>query len=342
MREEPASPPCFLRGTHILTDWGNVPVEQLVPGQRAFTLGGGRRRIAWVGSRRLDLSRHPRPQEAWPVRIRRGAIGSGVPERDLLVSPDHALLLNRVLIPAHVLVNGATVLRDPTWQRLDYFHVALETHDVLLAEGAPAESYPDRGSRAAFGADRVLLLHPRFADIPPSLADCAPRALRGPAVQEARQVLLVRARVLGHALTRDPDLHLLIDGTRVNAAGIAGATHRFAIPPGARDIRIVSRASVPAETDSASEDRRRLGVMLSRITLHVDDRTTEIAASAPCLNEGFHPPERIGAQMARWTDGHARLPPLPHAPAQIDLHVLAAQPAWVRVPPPDTPMHRSA
>jgi hypothetical protein len=341
MRQDHAAP-CFLRGTRILTDRGDVPVEGLIPGTDVFTLGGGRRRVVWVGWRRLDLRRHPQPTDAWPVRVRRGAIGNGVPARDLLLSPDHALLLSRVLIAARLLVNGATVLRDPSFQRLDYFHVALDTHDILLAEAAPAESYPDRGSRAAFGGDGVLALHPRFADTEPAPEDCAPRALRGPAVEEARRALLLRARVLGHALTREPDLHLLVDGERVNPSGIIGAVHRFALPPGAADIRILSRASVPAETEPASEDGRRLGVMLSGVVLYAGSRMRRLAADDASLREGFHPPERAGGMPVRWTDSHARLPPLPRDITRLDLHVQATQPAWARAAPPDAPMHRSA
>ena len=337
-----ASSPCFLRGTRILTAYGEVPVESLAPGTAAVIRSGGLRRVAWVGCRRLDLRHHPRPAEAWPVRIRRGAIGNGVPTRDLLLSPDHALLLNGALLPARLLVNGATVLPDPSWLRLDYFHVALDGHDVLLAEGAPAESHPHRGSRADFGDGNVLLLHPRFTDTPPAATDCAPRALRGAAVEEARRALLLRARVLGHALTREPDLHLLVDGARLNVASIAGAAHRFAIPPGAADIRIVSRAGVPAETEPASEDRRRLGVMLGLIGLRIGGKNLELPLDDPTLCEGFHPPESRDGAMVRWTDGHARLPPLPAGLARLDLHVTGVQPAWARAAPPDAPMHRSA
>lgn len=336
------APPCFLRGTRIRTASGEVPVEDIVPGEVVITLGGGRRRVAWTGVRRLDLARHANPPAAWPVRIRRGAIANGVPARDLLVSPDHAMLLNRMLIPAHALVNGATVLRDSAWRRLEYYHIALDAHDVLLAEGAAAESFPDRGSRATFGAERVLVLHPQFADATAAPGDCAPRASRGPAVQDARRALLTRARVLGHALTREADLHLLIDGARVNAIGVTGAVHRFVVPAPAADIRIVSRAGIPAESDPDSEDQRRLGVMLSRIVLHTGGTKREVDVADPALREGFHPPERGADGMRRWTDGHAFLPVPTEGLTRIDLHVLGTQPAWARAALPAAPMHRSA
>jgi Hint domain len=341
-REWLAEPPCFLRGTRIRTDDADVPVEALAPGTVVVTYGGGRQRVAWVGQRQLDLARHPHPQRASPIRVRRGAISNGVPERDLLVSPDHALFLNQVLAPAHAMVNGATVLRDPSWQRLDYFHVALDAHAVLLAEGAPAESFPDRRVRAGFQGGPVTVLHPAFADTPPAPSDCAPRVVHGPVVREVRRMLLARAFVLGHALTREPDLHLLVDGTRISASGVAGQLHRFPIPAGAVDVRIVCRAGVPAETEAASDDHRRLGVMLSRIVLRAGGLTIEIPASDPGLCTGFHPPERSAGGSWRWTDGHARLPSVPAGLTRVDLHVLGAQAAWARATPPGAPAQLGA
>lgn len=326
-----------MRGTRIQTARGDVAVEDLAIGDRVACARGGQRTVTWLGRRLVDLSRHPDPPSAWPVRLRRGALSNGVPSRDLLVSPDHALFLNGVLVPARVLLNGATVLPDPSWQRLEYFHVALDGHDVLLAEGAPAESFPDRGSRAGFEGGPVLVLHPVFPDAAPAPGDCAPRATRGAAVQEARRALLARAHVLGHALTREPDLHVLADGARVNPSHVSGPLFRFAIPAGAQDLRIVCRAGVPAETDPASEDRRRLGVRLARVVMRCHGEPHTLHASDPALQDGFHPLERTAGETWRWTDGHARLPPPPPGLTRLDLYVLGAQAAWARAVPPSTP-----
>lgn len=330
----------FLRGTRIRTTAGERPVEELAAGMTVLTLRGAHRTVVWVGHRALHLGSHPDPESARPVRVRRGALGNGMPARDVVVSPDHGLFLNTALIPVRELVNGATVLPDmaATTQTMHLHAVALDLHDVLLADAAPFESVPD--SRLAKG--NVIALHPSFPSPPPVPEDCAPRAVRGSVVQMARSMLLSRARLLGHALTNDPDLHLLVDGVRLNPSGVAGQLYRFSLPPGAADIRVVSRAGIPAETDPAAQDRRRLGIMLSRIVLRTTGGTFEITAADPALREGFHPPERSPSAAWRWTDGHARLPVIPPGLTRLDLYVLGAQPSWARAAPPSAPLQRGA
>src|ERR1700679_3661313 len=92
--------PCFCTGTHILTDRGEIPVERLAVGDYVMTVDGAARPVKWVGHRSLDLSRHPDPDLVRPVRIQANAMGEGMPHRDLYISPDHALLLDSVLVPA--------------------------------------------------------------------------------------------------------------------------------------------------------------------------------------------------------------------------------------------------
>ena len=86
---------CFASGTRILTRAGEVPVEALRAGQLVIVIEAGdagpARPIKWVGWRSLDLATHPAPELTCPVRIRRGAFADGVPQRDLFVSPDHAI-----------------------------------------------------------------------------------------------------------------------------------------------------------------------------------------------------------------------------------------------------------
>jgi len=105
--------------------------------------------VVWVGHRRLDCRRHPRPNEVWPIHIAAHAFAPGSPSRALRLSPDHAVFTGEVLIPVRYLVNGSTIAQVET-DRVTYWHVELAQHDILLAENLPCESYLDTGNRDAF------------------------------------------------------------------------------------------------------------------------------------------------------------------------------------------------
>ncbi len=160
---------CFAAGTHLLTARGEVKVEDLKEGDLMVTFSGKGatlKPVTWIGRRQIDLAAHPRPDLANPIRIRRGAFADAVPHRDLLVSPDHAIYADGVLIPAKCLVNGVTIVQDSGFEDISYFHVELEDHDILLAEGLTAESYLDTGNRTTFeNADLPMVLHPDFLPV---------------------------------------------------------------------------------------------------------------------------------------------------------------------------------
>jgi hypothetical protein len=140
---------CFRAGTKIRTSNGDVPIETLTPGDRVVTEGGELRAIIWTGRRHVDCRRHPNPERLWPVRIARGALGPSIPAADLWLSQDHAVAFQGRLVPVKYLINGTTITRvavdEVTWH-----HLELDSHDVILAEGAPAESWLDTGGRALF------------------------------------------------------------------------------------------------------------------------------------------------------------------------------------------------
>jgi hypothetical protein len=197
--------PCFAAGTRIMTARGEVPVEALRAGDMVVTLGlqgPHLRPVRWIGHRAVDCRRHPRPDQVVPVRILAGALGPGVPARDLVVSPDHALHVEGVLVPAAALVDGHGVRRDRGVGKVQYFHVELDAHDVLLAEGAPAESWLDCGNRAQFdNGGLVVALHPDFA-VDPAVRGCAPRLAQGPALDRLRLRLAARRRVAAEPARR--------------------------------------------------------------------------------------------------------------------------------------------
>jgi len=160
-------------------------VEELAVGDRIITARRhrGTAEVVWIGHRHIDLRRHANPATARPVRIRAGAFGKGRPARDLLLSPDHCIFMPHgggTLVPARQLVNGITVTVDHDATEITYYHVELPAHDVLLAEGLPAESYLDTGNRTQFAnAHGRPTLHPRLTTPRRELAACAPLGLVG-------------------------------------------------------------------------------------------------------------------------------------------------------------------
>ena len=154
---------CFAAGTRIRTPNGDVAAERLCPGDEVLTITGAARRITWVGHRRVDCRRHPNPKSVWPVRIRADAFAPGVPQRDLRLSPDHAIFAEGVLIPVKVLIDGDAVrqIRAPS---IRYVHIETESHDVILAENLPCETFLDTGMRDCFdNGGNVVRLFPDFS-----------------------------------------------------------------------------------------------------------------------------------------------------------------------------------
>jgi hypothetical protein len=190
------STPCYCRGTLITTASGDVAVEALRVGDKVMTIGGRVRVIKWIGRRsyggRFVMGR----TDILPICIKARALAPNVPKRDLWVSPDHAMYFEDyggVLIEAKDLVNGVTVIQAEKVERVEYFHIELDTHDVVLAEGAPSESFMDDDSRGMFhNADEYHTLYRE--DVAPAAARyCAPRLDDGYEVEEVRRRIASRA-----------------------------------------------------------------------------------------------------------------------------------------------------
>ncbi len=327
--------PCYVAGTHILTATGERMVESLMKGDIVLTLSGGElipRPVKWIGRRRIDLTAHPRPETVAPVRIRRGAFADNMPHSDLLVSPDHAIFVDGKLICARQLVNGATIRQEKSSTSLEYLHVELEAHAILLAEGLPAESYLNTGNHGFFiNSGEPLVLHPDMTDETDyptrEAASCAPFVSDEAGVRPVWQRLAERAAALGQPAPRlettgDPELRIVAKGRTVRPLYGENGLYIFALPKGATEVCVVSRAGAPTDARPWLDDRRCLGVNVERIVLRGANELREVPVDHPGLSEGWHVVERDGVALGRWTNGDAVLP-LPVLVGPIMLEIRA-------------------
>ena len=270
---------CYAQGTRITTPHGQVPIEHLRVGDHVTTASGRSRKIIWTGVRTINLRNHPSPHDANPIRIHAHAFGPNLPARDLLLSPDHAIHAEAALIPIRYLLNGVTITQEycPT---ITWHHLELPSHDIILAENLPAESYLDTGNRNA------------FANTPPSPTVDAlqiwatqahsPLVTNGDTIPLLRATLQAQALRLGHHLTQNPAPHLLQTQTT---------------------LHLLSRTHTPSH--HGQTDPRTLGLPITALTID----THPIPLTHPTLTTGWHPPE----PTLRWTTGNTPLPTPKHS-----------------------------
>jgi hypothetical protein len=144
---------CLLKGTQILTPQGERSVEDLRIGELILTVSGESKPIKWIGRTRLERDGQALWEDAVvPVKIARDAFNDDLPRSDLYVSYGHCFLINGLLISAGDLINGSSIARwQPTdMDVLEYLQIELESHDVILANGAPAETLPSDASHVEF------------------------------------------------------------------------------------------------------------------------------------------------------------------------------------------------
>ncbi|WP_375466175.1 Hint domain-containing protein [uncultured Methylobacterium sp.] len=303
---------CFTSGTRIRTTRGEVAVEDLIVGDLAVTASGGCRPIRWIGHRTMEPRRHPRPEDAQPIRIRAHALGDNHPARDLLISPRHSIaldVLGEVLIPAAALINGSTIVQEDV-DSVTYWHVELDSHDLLVAENQPAESYLDLGNRNFFGQGTVIDI-----DAVPDATEAAARTHAdfcrpfhdgGALVEVVRAQSRLRAETLGWKRVEPDtwaDVHLEVDG-RIVRPKSRGLSACFVLSADARDVWLVCPTSVPCHV-SDTLDARALGLCLSGLSLNDGlGEARPVALDDPLLCLGFH----AMSPGHRWTAGRAWLP----------------------------------
>lgn len=299
--DEPVTSICFASGTLIRTPFGETPVDSLRAGDAILTASGESRPVKWIGHR--EFWRDPCGRKHEVVRISAHAFGPDRPSQDLVVSPGHSIcidVMGEVMIQAMQLVNGATIARERV-EEVTLWHVELDSHDVLIANDLPAESYLAMGNRGFFeeaGATMDLLeegVDRTHADF------CRPVVTGGPTLACVRERLSERAKALGWTPRRAVDLRLVVDGVRRRPATGSGAA-AFVFPASATDVRLESETFEPVTLGST--DPRRLGVLLTGLVLSAtsgEPRRIDLADER--LSEGVHDVERNSELCWRWTDG---------------------------------------
>lgn len=194
--------PCFTRGVRIETPDGTRQIEQFSVGDVVLTGNNGPQTIRWIGTRAYDLEALTRNPKLRPVRIQAGALGGGLPTRDLLVSRQHRMLIiskiakrmfatPEVLIPAIKLTALPGIFVDESVEKVAYFHVLFDRHEVIYAEGAPSESlYTGPEALNAIVPDareEIITIFPELAE-----SSCYPEPARFVPDQKSQNRLLSR------------------------------------------------------------------------------------------------------------------------------------------------------
>ncbi|WP_420397968.1 Hint domain-containing protein [Nioella sp.] len=173
---------CFAADTEIHTPEGIAQVTALEIGDVILTACGGTASIKWIGRQTVSTRFGP-AERLMPVRFAAGSLGDGLPHADLTVTADHGMLVDGVICHAGALVNGTTITRVPMsemGQTYTVYHIETDEHEIILANGAPAETFIDNVSRRSF--DNFAEFETLYGDVPEMEELPFPRAM------SARQV----------------------------------------------------------------------------------------------------------------------------------------------------------
>ena len=205
----------FLSGTQIQSEDSEIAVENLKAGDLVLTNSGQYVPVQWIGhfSRKIDNIEDEGGDESYPVRIRKDAFADNQPKRDLYVSQLHSLWVDGILVPAIDLVNDLTITIEPR-SEVTYYHIELNAHSIIYADGMTAETYLDDNNRESFVTDTgpvndVTTLHPTM----PSLNSAeiwqkkgyAIPVRSGPELDKVRANLIARAEAVLKASSQPKD-----------------------------------------------------------------------------------------------------------------------------------------
>ncbi len=312
---------CFAHGTRLLTPSGYKPVQGFAPGDPIITRAGAKKPVRWIGRRVVDIGVRA-PAGCRPVIVRQNALAPGVPSRAIRLSPAHALFIEGVLVPVMHLLNGATVLPDRATGPVTYYHLELDRHELVMADGLLLETYLDTGNRGQFEHEAGTRGK--------ATQSCAPLITGGPKLAQLRRQLHDIALNSGFTTIREPELYALAKGARHHPEmrAVRGKpVARFSLEPDAGRILLVARSAAPADTDPDSDDRRDLGICLRRPR-----------KAAPLrLGAGWY--QQAAGDAGIWMSGCGEVI-LPPGASTLTLHLAAVAQSWRAPPAIDFPEKR--
>lgn len=331
---------CFLSGTSIATLQGMMNVEDIQIGEVVETFDWKTNKIIsspviWVGQKYMTVKTHLSDDLAgYPVRVLKDAIAENVPNKDLLITPEHCLFFDGNFVPARMLVNGRSIYYDLTITSYNYYHIETEAHSVIWANGTLTESYLDTGNRNSFAnKSKVVSLFSEAKSWDKDAA--APLNVQRSVIEPIYNQLNNRAiynnlelKTEELTLTNDPELCVITEfGQVIQPHSVHSGKYIFSIPRDVYSIQLHSRTARPNETiGSFVDDRRHLGVLVGNIFMINNNGMHEITnyLSDTTLS-GWDVLEQA---HCRWTNGKATINIDANCPEKrvLVINVLAAGP----------------
>lgn len=310
---------CFLAGTFIRAQQGMVRVEDIVPGDLVYSLGHNNiwqlRQVTWAGKQTTTVVAYKHDDLAgYPVCIRRNAFEEGVPFADLYVTAEHCMFFDDYFVPVRLLVNGKTIFYDRSYTTYDYYHIELERHSIIAANGALSESYLDTGNRHYFISKS--LSNYTSANIKNWDRDAAaPLITKRGGAKAIFDYLNLRADQYfvqpveeQKERTNNPNLYLIMEnGNKITPIRTTDKEVLFELPSTVKNVRLISRTYRPCDAYGSFLDNRYVhGVLVGNITRHQDyqKHIIDTHLSGDDLS-GWLPQSQT---HARWTSGNALIP----------------------------------
>ncbi|WP_336947552.1 Hint domain-containing protein [Asaia sp. HN010] len=303
---DPFRDPCYLAGTEILTESGLQLIENIPDGAKICTFDrlGNPQSLKTMthlvrASRNID-AHLPDDLAGYPIRVKKDAIADCVPYKDLLITAEHCILLEGRFIPARMLVNGKSISYDKSFSSYTYYHLHIDEHSIVEADGLRTESY------------LATTDHDIDSSVPKKTwADAAaPLDTSREFAQHWWSLVNERCGAGNRETTITTNPALVVstdDGTTIYPLRSKNGVFVYNIPNGIKQLRVISKTSRMNDVVGPFfDDRRSLGILVSDITIYSPTHVYSIDLNLlEQINDGW-----LGGdeQSGYWTNGNALLP----------------------------------